>query len=77
MEILRLKNFKPEKVAPNFFNFLRQRGKVEIGEEIKEISRYGMSNETSLHRGLGKPVKLNGQEIGTLELHIDPLVVVY
>lgn len=77
MERARLKDFNPDKIAPNFLRFLHQLGPVEIGRESKEVKRYGLSYEEEPQEGLEKPVILNGQVIGTLEYYINPPVVLY
>ena len=77
MEKLKLLDFEAEKIAPNFFNFLGERGSVKIGEEMHSVRRLGMSKHTDYHEGLGKPVYLNDEIIGEIEVYIDPPAIVF
>lgn len=71
-EVLRLTNFKPEKVAPNFKTYLEKAGDVSFSEEIEEASRYGFITEFKPIKGIAKEVLLNGEPIGQIECYINP-----
>ena len=78
LERIKLVDFKPEKVAPNFWAFLQQRGEVTVAAEALPAARAGAlkddpnSLDIAYHHGLKKRVFLNGHAIGDIECYVNP-----
>ncbi len=71
-ETLRITDFNPEKIAPNFHSFLQQAGEVSYDPEIRKTARWGFGSYGELKEGAAKDVRLNGEIIGQIESYINP-----
>ncbi len=76
-EVVKVKNFKPEKIAPNFVAHLKKAGDVAFGEEVGQTSRFGFRNDNRPYVLASREVLLNGEPIGQLEVGLQPPAVVY
>lgn len=76
--VFRLKSVKPEKIVPNFIDWLSQAGKVEFGESIPiEENHFRFGGEPGIRSGIKVAVILEGRQIGELECCINPPGVAY
>lgn len=76
---MRLKSVKPDKIVPNFIQWLSQAGKVEFGKSIvqgEKEGRWGLL-AGGAHRGIRVSVILNRNHIGYLECYLNPAAVAY
>lgn len=77
MSEIRVTDFNPEKLTPNFHAFLQQAGDVSYGSEIQPVQRHGIDTSGKIKEGSAKDVRLNGEVIGQIECYIDPPAVCF